>query len=210
MIALRDDLPLLARTGGTVTALSGAWLQRALERAASRAGYGEGWWPARDLARGVVHYLRFHYAETTIALARLRRAVCDVLRGIGYQEVARYFRPSPAPCRVDLARLAASGGGSGNGRGGGGDDGGGGNHHHDDATTAFFGRLAARLRVLRDTAATDDGTLQLHGLEECVVSLRSASGGEKPCPALLRARVVHFIRAELLALGWEGVRFAVL
>ena len=185
MIALRDELPLLAQTGGTVTALSGDWLQYALERAASRAGYGERWWLARDLARGVVHYLRFHYTETTIRLARLRQTVCDVLRGVGYQEVARYFRPSSSPSRVDLAKLSDRAGIEG-----------------------FFARLAARLRTLRDTATTDDGALQLHGLDECVDDLL-VNGGADDCPALLRARIVHFVRAELLALGWEGVRFTI-
>ncbi len=184
MIALRDELPLLAQTGGTVTALSGDWLQHALERAASKAGYGERWWLAPDLARGVVHYLRLHYTETTIRLARLRQAVRDVLRGIGYQEVARHFRPSPAPSRVDLARLAAGA-----------------------VSGEFFIRLAARLRTLRDTATTDDGTIQLHGLEACVDDLMIT--GADDCPALLRARIVHFVRAELLALGWEGVRFTI-
>lgn len=184
MIALRDELPLLAQTGGTVTALSGDWLQHALERAASKAGYGERWWLARDLARGVVHYLRHHYTETTIRLARLRQAVRDVLRGIGYQEVARHFRPSSSPSEVDLAKLAAGAG-----------------------TAEFFARLAADLRTLRDTATTDDGALQLHGLEACVDGL--LTNGDDDCPALLRARIVHFVRAELLALGWEGVRFSI-
>ncbi len=187
MIALRDELPLLARTGGTVTALSGDWLQHALERAASKAGYGERWWLAPDLARGVVHYLRLHYTETTIRLARLRQAVRDVLRGIGYQEIARHFRPSPALSQVDLSRLAVGASGTGE----------------------FFARLAARLRALRDTATSDDGALQLHGLGECVDELLVGSGDHDDCPALLRARIVHFVRAELLALGWEGVRFSI-
>ena len=185
MIELRDELPLLAQTGGTVTALSGDWLQRALEYAASKAGYGERWWLARDLARGVVHYLRHHYTETTIRLARLRQAVRNVLRGVGYQEVARHFRPSSSAGRVDLARLA---------------DG-------VRVEEEFFTRLAVRLRALRDAATTDDGALQLHGLEECVGGLLAK--GANACPALLRARIVHCVRAELLALGWEGVRFAI-
>lgn len=193
MIALRDELPLLAQTGGTVTALSGDWLQHALERAASKAGYGERWWLAPDLARGVVHYLRLHYTETTIRLTRLRQAVRDVLRGIGYQEVARHFRPSPAPSQVDLAKLASG----------------------VNNPEEFFVRLAVRLRTLHHAAITDDGALQLHGLEACVDELlltnhaNDDGGGDDDCPALLRARIVHFVRTELLALGWEGVRFSI-
>ncbi len=56
MIALRDGLPLIVATSGVAFGFRRQWLQAALVRAATRAGY-RNWSPARDLALSVAGFV---------------------------------------------------------------------------------------------------------------------------------------------------------
>lgn len=94
MIALLNGLPLMVRRSGRAKGFRREWLRAALQRAATRAGFGT-WRPAADLSAGISLYLEQSYELNVIGLGDLetlvRRALCD----LGYEEVAQAFGSPP-------------------------------------------------------------------------------------------------------------------
>ena len=76
-----------------------------LTQAARQAGH-EAWWPAGDVARGVLQYLRERFDENIITLQDLFLRVSQTLRSIGFPEIASAVRPEPPPLEVCLLELA--------------------------------------------------------------------------------------------------------
>lgn len=187
MIAFRDNLPLLERPRGNVTAFNGSWLRQALSRAAQKAGYTE-WWLADDLTRSVVFYLEFHYPDNIIAVPRLKDVVRSALRQIGYDEIARHFGARTSLRKISLPDLVSSGEKSG--------------------TEEFFHKLGSRIRSLRPEGSE---AVCFSGLAECARCLRKGGDlfAEEAACQLVEAEIVAFIRAELAALGWKHVRFSI-
>lgn len=188
MIAFRDNLPLLERPRGIVTAFNGSWLRQALSRAAQKAGYTE-WWLADDLTRSVVFYLQFHYPDNTIAVPRLKDVVRSALRQIGYDEIARHFGARTPLRKISLPDLVTSG--------------------EKPGIEEFFHQLARRIRSLQPEGSE---IVHFSGLAECACCLQDRGdlfAQEFFSCQLLEAEVVNFIRSELAALGWKHVRFSI-
>lgn len=105
MIALRDGLPLMVAASGVAVSFRRRWLQAALARAATRAGY-QNWSPARDLALSVSHYLERRYEYNVIPVAKLENLVRKALLDLGFEDVARSFGSKRT--RADLQQLTLS------------------------------------------------------------------------------------------------------
>lgn len=105
MICLASHLPLLRVGRHDISHYEVHWLERVLQEAARQAGH-EGWWPAGDVARGVLQYLRDRFDENIITLHDLFHRVSQTLRSIGFPEIASAVRPEPPPLEVCLLELA--------------------------------------------------------------------------------------------------------
>lgn len=105
MICLASHLPLLRVGRHDISHYEVHWLEGVLQQAARQAGH-EGWWPAGDVARGVLQYLRDRFDENIITLHDLFYRVSQTLQKIGFPEIASAVRPEPPPFEVCLLELA--------------------------------------------------------------------------------------------------------
>jgi len=105
MICLACHLPLLRVGRHEISHYEVHWLERVLREAARQAGH-DGWWPAADVARGVLQYLRDRFEENIITLNELFLRVSQTLRTIGFPEIASAVRPEPPPLELCLLELA--------------------------------------------------------------------------------------------------------
>ncbi len=103
MMALGDELPLISLGACGAITLDPEWLGQLLEAAASAAGYEN--WPAREVARSVTDFLASQQGAGTCTFECFRAAVHNVLRGIGYQEVAPYFLQEGLELEFSLLQL---------------------------------------------------------------------------------------------------------
>lgn len=105
MICLSQHLPLLRVGRHDIAHYEEYWLERVLREAARQAGH-EAWWPAGDVARGVLQFLRDRFDENIITLQDLFARVSQTLRTIGFPEIASAVQPEPPPLEVCLLELA--------------------------------------------------------------------------------------------------------
>jgi hypothetical protein len=105
MICFASHLPLLRVGRHDISHYEVHWLEKVLQQAATQAGH-QGWWPAGDVARGVLQYLQERFDENIITLQDLFQRVSQTLRTIGFPEIASAVRPEPPPLEVCLLELA--------------------------------------------------------------------------------------------------------
>jgi len=105
MICLASHLPLLRVGRHDIAHYEVDWLEKVLQQAARQAGH-EAWWPAGDVARGVLQFLRERFEENIITLGDLFQKVSHTLHTIGFPEIASAVRPEPPPLEICLLELA--------------------------------------------------------------------------------------------------------
>ena len=103
MIYIREQPPLIELGSGAV-ALDSSWLEHCLEEAAFAAGYPE--WPAADVARSVTAFLLAQRTPKPFSFEGFTTAVQNVLKGIGYDEVAPHFLQDGMEVRYSLLEVA--------------------------------------------------------------------------------------------------------
>jgi hypothetical protein len=169
MICLASHLPLLRVGRHDISHYEVHWLEGVLRQAAQQAGH-EAWWPAGDVARGVLQFLRDRFEENIITLHDLFHKVSQTLRTIGFPEIASAVRPEPPPLEVCLLELA---------------------READGLELGFFQGL---LRELGDLRTTGTPRLELVNLRAAVLCLRGESewtaGGRE-----LEAEIVALTRS---------------
>ena len=111
MICLASHLPLLRVGRHDIAHYEVQWLEGVLQQAARQAGH-EAWWPAGDVARGVLQFLRERFQENIITLNDLFLKVSHTLRSIGFPEIASAVRPEAPPLELCLLELARESGAS--------------------------------------------------------------------------------------------------
>jgi len=159
MICLASHLPLLRVGRHDISHYEVHWLEKVLERAARRAGH-EGWWPAGDVARGVLQYLQERFEENIITLHDLFQRVSQTLRSIGFPEIASAVRPEPPPLEVCLLELA---------------------RESEGLELAFMQRL---VRELGEMHATGTPRLELINLRPAVLCVRGEAHWSQGCREL--------------------------
>jgi hypothetical protein len=179
MIALRDNLPVVQFSDGSILAFDRLWLIASLGVAADRAGYKK-WWLAPHVTESVTNFLEQDFSENTITIARLEKAVQSVLQVIGYGDVADHFRALVPPTRISLAELARDAG-----------------HGYE---LVFFDLLRSRMREAMESRVE---RLEITDAHRGIKMLRSAKTWRRDCSGLLD-EVVGFIRCELNASQPEG------
>ena len=128
MICLASYMPLLRVGGHEVVHYEAGWLEHVIQQAAAAAGH-HAWWPAADVARGVIQYLRDRFEQNAITLQDLFQRVSQTLRHIGFPEIAGQIHLEAPPvdlCLLELAREA------------------------EGLEFAFYGRLAGEMKTLRE------------------------------------------------------------
>jgi hypothetical protein len=105
MISLPSRLPLLCVGEEHVPNYEAAWIEDCLRRAAADAGH-EAWWPAADVARGIVHFLRERFQQNIITLQDLFQRIDRTLKTIGYPEIAEVMQVESPPLTIDLLEIA--------------------------------------------------------------------------------------------------------
>jgi len=169
MICLASSMPLLRVGHHDVAHYEARWLEDVLRRAAASAGHAQ-WWPAADVARGVIQFLRDRFQRNIITLQELFGRIGQTLQGIGFPEIADCVRPEPPPmelCLLELATETPCG-----------------------FELQFFRRLADEVRDLREIGAT-----RLHCLRtrEAIRRMVGVATWTPACGAL-ETEVVLFIR----------------
>jgi len=168
MIALLDGMPLVALPDGRNTVFDKSWITCSLRHAAEHAGYNQ-WGLAEHIAESVALYLKRDFGENCVAVVNLQEAVADVLRSLGFVDVAACFRLPDPPLHLSLAELVRQAG--------------------DGYELAFFGLLGERLQRM---AGSRSSRLEIDGLSECL-RLLSRRGGKGRREGL-REEIVGFIR----------------
>ncbi|MCX6967978.1 MAG: hypothetical protein NTZ46_09435 [Verrucomicrobia bacterium] len=174
MIALADGMPLVQLEDARVVAFQSEWIERALAKAALKAGYQK-WWLATYVTEAITYYLGSQYQGNAISIPRLTQLLADALQVIGYAEIARCLTlglPGERLDLVDLAREAGAG-----------------------YELAFFNRLRDRLQTLIGAGTTD---VDLVGLALCVKQLRARKSWSRSCGAL-QEEIVSFVRTQTLS-----------
>jgi len=174
MIALADGMPLVQREDSRVVAFQSDWIERALAKAALKAGYQK-WWLAGYVVETITYYLATQYQGNSISVPHLTRLVEDALQVIGYAEVAQHLNLGQPGERLDLVDLVQEAGAG--------------------YELAFFNRLRDRLQSLIGAGTTD---VDLVGLALCVKKLRARKSWSRGCDAL-QEEIVSFVRTQTLA-----------
>jgi len=172
LISLPQHLPLLRIGDLPLAPFEGDWLRRNIEQAAREAGHCGEWWPAEDIARGVVLYLRDSFDGSVICLEELFAKVHEALLRIGCGEIADCLRPEPPPVRLSLLEIAKD---AGNG-----------------FELLFFQLLRQRLTLLQKHRVS---RVQFFGLKPCVKLLRAAKHWRHDCDLLYR-EILLFMRTH--------------
>jgi len=159
MICLVSHLPLLRVGQHDIAHYEVHWLEGVLQQAARQAGH-EAWWPAGDVARGVLQFLRERFQENIITLNDLFLKVGHTLRSIGFPEIASAVRPEPPPLEVCLLELA---------------------READGLELGFFQGL---LRELGELRMTGTPRLELVNLRAAVLCLRGGAEWTAGCREL--------------------------
>lgn len=159
MICLASHLPLLRVGRHDIAHYEVHWLEGVLQEAARQAGH-EAWWPAGDVARGVLQYLRDRFEENIITLQDLFTRVSQTLRSIGFPEIASAVRPEPPPLEVCLLELAR------------------------EAEGLELGFLQGLLRELGELRTTGTPRLELVNLRDAVLCLRGEADWTAGCREL--------------------------
>ncbi len=156
MICLASHLPLLRVGRHDVSNYEAHWLERVLQEAARQAGH-DGWWPANDVARGVLQFLRERFEENIITLHDLFHRVSQTLRQIGFPEIASAVRPEPPPLEICLLELAR------------------------EAQGLELAFIPSLMRELAEMRLTGTGRLELLNLHAAVLCLRGESTWSAGC-----------------------------
>jgi len=172
MIALRNNIPLVAFDDGSVMTFESAWLHRSLRYSARQAGY-DAWWPAEHVTESILKFLTHEYGLPTVTCEDLNRAVRVALDAIGFSDIAKVFQSRPPPVHLSLAQIAREAG--------------------TGYELFFFGILRERLHAV---FASPMEYLEISGLRPCVKTLRSARYWQSSC-SLLCNEIVEFIRLEM-------------
>lgn len=159
MICLSSHLPLLRVGRHDIAHYEVHWLEGVLREAARQAGH-ESWWPAGDVARGVLQFLRERFDENIITLQDLFSKVSQTLQRIGFPEIASAVRPEPPPLEVCLLELAREAGG------------------------LELGFLPALLREMSELRTTGTPRLELINLRPAVMCLLGQSEWTAVCRGL--------------------------
>lgn len=176
MIALSSQLPLLRVGRYDVPPGDGEWLEAGLRRAAREAGRDE-WWPAGDVARGILGWLRDSFPGTVITLEELSVRVRSTLENIGYEEIAARLHLAPPRLDVSLHDLAREAGGG--------------------FELEFFRLLEARLNELESLGVR---TVILTNRRDGVKHLRRAKYWTRSCRAL-EQEILQFLRVRVERAG---------
>lgn len=169
MISFTSHMPLLRIGSVDIAHYEAGWLEEVLRRAATEAGH-EQWWPARDVARGVIQFLRDRFQQKVITLQDLFGKIQATLQGIGFADIAERVQPEAPPVVVSLSDLAAEAGGG--------------------FELLFFRALGERVREMREL-----GVSRLHctGTREAVLHFTGSTVWNADC-ADFEAEVVDFLR----------------
>ncbi|MFN0129232.1 MAG: hypothetical protein ACKV19_21390 [Verrucomicrobiales bacterium] len=184
MICLASHLPLLRVGRHEVSHYEEHWLEGVLREAAREAGH-EGWWPAGDVARGVLQYLRERFEENIITLQDLFQRVSQTLRHIGFPEIASAVRPEPPPLDLCLLELAR------------------------EAEGLELGFLPALMRELGELRLTGAARFELVNLRPAVLCLRGESEWTAGCREL-EQEIVELTRWWSIGQSADGSRLEVL
>lgn len=169
MICLASHLPLLRIGRHEVASYETTWLAGVLRDAASAAGH-VGWWPADDVARGVLQFLRERFEPNIITLQELFEKIGATLRTIGFPEVASHMRAAPPPVDFSLLELA---------------------READGLEMAFFVRLGREVRELR---AAGVQRMEARELRSAVLCLSRARQWDARCRQL-EEDIVNYARS---------------
>lgn len=172
MIGFKEEIPLIQQEDGSVVEFERKWLTRSLLVSAELAGHGR-WWPAPHVAESVERYMRYDCDGSVVPVDALGDAVRNVLRTIGYPEIADRFALLPFPKKLflrDIAEEAGSG-----------------------YELMFFSILRRRLRAALDERPEH---IELIGLQPCVKKIECAKNWRGRCNRL-RNEIVIFVRREL-------------
>ena len=171
MICLASHLPLLRVGRHDIAHYEVQWLEGVLQQAARQAGH-EAWWPAGDVARGVLQFLRERFQENIITLNDLFLKVSHTLRSIGFPEIASAVRPEAPPLELCLLELA---------------------RESEGLELAFFQTLLRELSELRTTGTS---RLELLNLRAAVLHLRGGQEWSSSCRARGGNRLIDPVMAR--------------
>jgi len=172
MIGFKDEIPLIQEDDGRVVEFDRKWLARSLLVAAELAGHPR-WWPAPHVAESVERYMKYDCDGSVVELDALADAVRNVLKTIGYPEIADRFEPLPFPKKLSLSEIADEAGSG--------------------YELMFFSLLRQHLRAALDERPEH---IEMYGLCRCVKKIDSAKIWRRRCNRL-RNEIVTFIRREL-------------
>lgn len=145
------------------------WLEDVISRAAADAGHDQ-WWPAADVARGVIQFLRDRFHKNIITLHDLFHKIGQTLQGIGFPEIADRIHAEPPPLDLfllDFAREAGPG-----------------------FELLFFRRLSDELASFQELGVTRLHCLQIR---EAVLHLLAAKTWTASCTDF-ESEILQFIR----------------
>jgi hypothetical protein len=176
MIAPKNHLPLLELPDGTLAPFERSWVEGSIRLAARNAGY-QAWWLACPVSESVIEYFATRIDETIVPISRIIDAIREVLRAIGYRDIARKYQPGPPPLRISLAELARDAG--------------------TGYELAFFRLLDENVRLALVSAAE---SIRFDQLKGCVKRLRASKTWQRDCRALQDEIIAH-LRARLMQAG---------
>jgi hypothetical protein len=105
MIALRQDVFLVAYDDGHLEPFDVSKLTRSILKAARRAGHHH--WPlAEHVASAVSTYFQKDWPQPTVGRHHLLQAVREILRVIGYPDISAAYQNAHGRAVLDLADLA--------------------------------------------------------------------------------------------------------
>ena len=178
MICFHSCMPLLRVGQHDVSHYEAHWLEGVIRQAAREAGH-DGWWPAEEVARGVLQFLRDRFDSNIITIHELFQKLGHTLRTIGFADIASHIRAEPPPmeiCLWELARVS------------------------DGLELAFFQRLKDELAELRQAGAT---RIEAVNLRPAVLGLLSTAQWNCEC-GRLEQEIVEFARSTVGRTGGAG------
>lgn len=164
-------MPLLRVGQHDVSHYEAQWLEGVIREAAREAGH-EGWWPAAEVARGVLQFLRDRFEANIITIHDLFQKLGHTLRTIGFADIASHIRAEPPPMEICLWELARA---------------------SDGLELGFFQRLGEELTDLRRVGATH---IEAINLRPAVLGLLSAGHWNREC-GRLEQEIVEFARSAV-------------
>jgi hypothetical protein len=176
-------MPLLRVGQHDVAHYEARWLEDVIRRAAEAAGHRQ-WWPAADVARGVIQFLRDRFHKNIITLHDLFGKIGQTLKGIGFADIADRIHVEPPPMELSLLEIA---------------------RESERFELLFFRRLADEVFELRELGAT---RLHCAGMRPAVKYLLGTAARTSAC-ADFEVEIVQFIR-EAVGKTNEGTPFALL